>query len=75
VRLYDVEAGWKVRKDVRTRMTRWTITDTALSPDQRFLVYASISSVAFLLNVGANWDVVSPVQGSRFWIRYLGFRI
>jgi hypothetical protein len=61
VRLYDTNHCWKVRKDVTTRMTRWTITDTALSPDQRLLVYSSISPVAFVVNVGSNtWDLVSP---------------
>ena len=42
VRLYDTHDGpgrWRLRKDVTTRMTRWTITDTAQSPDGRFLVY------------------------------------
>eukprot|EP00878_Enallax_costatus_P018481 GHUV01019456.1.p1 GENE.GHUV01019456.1~~GHUV01019456.1.p1 ORF type:complete len:369 (+),score=74.08 GHUV01019456.1:1185-2291(+) len=39
-------------------MTRWTITDTTLSPDQRLLVYASISPVAFVVNVGSSFDVV-----------------
>ncbi|KAF8062665.1 LEC14B protein [Scenedesmus sp. PABB004] len=58
VRLYDTAAGWRLRKDVTTRMTRWTITDSCLSPDNRLLVYASISPVAFVVNVGSSWDVV-----------------
>ena len=38
IRVYEVEHGWRMRKDVRAKNIRWTITDTALSPDQRFLV-------------------------------------
>lgn len=30
-----------------------------MSPDQRLLVYASISPVAFVVNVGSSYDVVS----------------
>jgi hypothetical protein len=33
--------------------------DTTMSPDQRLLVYASISPVAFVVNVGSSYDVVS----------------
>lgn len=62
VRLYDTQNNWRLRKDVTTRMTRWTITDTTLSPDQRLLVYASISPVAFVVNVGSSYDVVSYLQ-------------
>ena len=38
IRVYNVDMGWQLRKDVIARNLRWTITDTALSPDQRFLV-------------------------------------
>lgn len=40
IRIYDVEHDWKVHKDIIARSMRWTITDTSLSPDQRFLVSA-----------------------------------
>jgi hypothetical protein len=53
VRLYDVEAGWALRKDVQARMARWTVTDTAISPDQRFLLYASIVPVVHVVQVRA----------------------
>jgi hypothetical protein len=68
VRLYDTQRNWQLRKDVTTRMTRWTITDTTLSPDQRLLVYASISPVAFVVNVGSSGDPVrllATFAGSR----------
>lgn len=37
VKVYDTARGWRVRKDVHARGLRWTITDTALSRDERFL--------------------------------------
>lgn len=38
IRIYNVEKNWEVQKDIQARNLRWTVTDTALSPDQRFLV-------------------------------------
>lgn len=38
IRIYDVDKGWKVKKNIRARSLRWTITDTTLSTDRRFLV-------------------------------------
>ena len=46
---------------MEARGLRWTITDTALSPDQRFLLYASISSKVHLVNVGSNHDQVVSI--------------
>ncbi|KAJ6828307.1 LEC14B protein-like isoform X1 [Iris pallida] len=37
IRIYNVDNGWKVQKDILARSLRWTITDTSLSPDRRFL--------------------------------------
>ena len=54
-------SNWKIRKSVEARGLRWTITDTALSPDQRFLLYASISSKVHLVNVGSNHDQVVSI--------------
>jgi hypothetical protein len=52
IRIYNVDRGWTVQKDILARNLRWTVTDTALSPDQRFLVYASITPIVHLVNVG-----------------------
>ncbi|BBN04407.1 DDB1- and CUL4-associated factor 11 [Marchantia polymorpha subsp. ruderalis] len=52
IKIYNVEKGWKLQKNVICRNLRWTVTDTALSPDQRFLVYASINPIVHLVNVG-----------------------
>ncbi|XVF38597.1 hypothetical protein REPUB_Repub20aG0116000 [Reevesia pubescens] len=53
IRIYNVDKGWKVQKDILAKNLRWTITDTSLSPDQRFLVYASLSPVVHIVNVGS----------------------
>ncbi|XP_074292313.1 LEC14B homolog [Silene latifolia] len=51
IRVYNVENGWKVHKDIMAKSLRWTITDTCLSPDQRFLIYSSMSPVVHIVNV------------------------
>ncbi|KAH9610613.1 hypothetical protein KSS87_009858 [Heliosperma pusillum] len=51
IRVYNVDNGWKVHKDIMARSLRWTITDTCLSPDQRFLIYSSMSPVVHIVNV------------------------
>ncbi|XP_035539676.1 LEC14B homolog [Juglans regia] len=38
IRIYNVNRGWKVQKDILTKSLRWTITDTSLSPDQHYLI-------------------------------------
>ncbi|MED6136675.1 L14B [Stylosanthes scabra] len=53
IRIYDVERGWKVKKDISARSLRWTITDTSLSPDQQHLVYASMSPTVHIVTVGS----------------------
>eukprot|EP00252_Welwitschia_mirabilis_P009699 TRINITY_DN2244_c0_g1_i1.p1 TRINITY_DN2244_c0_g1~~TRINITY_DN2244_c0_g1_i1.p1 ORF type:complete len:552 (+),score=103.27 TRINITY_DN2244_c0_g1_i1:222-1877(+) len=52
IRVYDVENKWKIKKEVLARSLRWTVTDTALSPDQRFLVYSTINPVVHIVNIG-----------------------
>ncbi|MQM04842.1 hypothetical protein Taro_037653 [Colocasia esculenta] len=56
IRTYDVDNGWRVRKNIFARSLRWTITDTSLSPNQRYLVsynqvYASMSPIVHIVNV------------------------
>lgn len=53
IRIYNVDCGWKIQNDIHARSLRWTITDTSLSPDQRFLVYSSISPVVHIVDVGS----------------------
>ncbi|CAL5866450.1 uncharacterized protein PFLUO_LOCUS658 [Penicillium psychrofluorescens] len=50
VRMYDTSNPyeWKYYKTVDYPFGRWTITDSTLSPDNRFLVYSSIRSKAYL---------------------------
>ncbi|KAL7172275.1 hypothetical protein ACSBR2_031882 [Camellia fascicularis] len=53
IRIYNVDKGWKVQKNIHAKSLRWTITDTSLSPDQRYLVYASMSPIVHIVNVGS----------------------
>lgn len=54
IRIYNVDDGWKVQKNILAKNLRWTITDTSLSPDRRFLVYASMSPIVHIVNVGSS---------------------
>lgn len=53
IRVYDVDRGWKVQKNILAKSLRWTVTDTSLSPDQRCLVYASMSPIVHIVNIGS----------------------
>lgn len=53
IRVYNADEKWTIRKDILTRQLRWTVTDTALSNDQRFLIYASMSPIVHLVNIGS----------------------
>ncbi|EOX94887.1 LEC14B protein, putative isoform 7, partial [Theobroma cacao] len=53
IRIYNVDRGWKVQKNILAKSLRWTVTDTSLSPDQRYLVYASMSPIVHIVNVGS----------------------
>lgn len=59
IKIYNVDHGWKLQKNIRARSLRWTITDTSLSPDQRFLVYSSMSPIVHIVNIGS--DVTDSV--------------
>ncbi|KAG6525691.1 hypothetical protein ZIOFF_015657 [Zingiber officinale] len=69
IKIYNVEKGWKVQKDINARSLRWTITDTALSPDQRQLVnfnmiplvYSSLTPIVHLVNV---WSATTDSQAN-----------
>ncbi|CAA7388679.1 unnamed protein product [Spirodela intermedia] len=51
IRIYDADNGWRVKKDILARSLRWTITDTSLSSDQHYLVYASMSPIVHIVDV------------------------
>ncbi|KAE8703531.1 LEC14B protein [Hibiscus syriacus] len=53
IRIYDVDRGWKVQKNILAKSLRWTVTDTSLSPDQRHVVYTSMSPIVHIVNVGS----------------------
>ncbi|KAK8452795.1 hypothetical protein SEVIR_5G175900v4 [Setaria viridis] len=51
IRVYNSEKNWKVHKDITCKRLRWTVSDIALSPDQRFLAYSSLSPTVHIVNV------------------------
>ncbi|KAI6674701.1 hypothetical protein NL676_002607 [Syzygium grande] len=51
IRIYNVDKGWKFQTNILAKSLRWTITDTSLSPDQRCLVYASMSPIVHIVDV------------------------
>ncbi|KAF9599230.1 hypothetical protein IFM89_036356 [Coptis chinensis] len=53
IKIYNVEKDWKVQKDILAKSLRWTVTDTSLSPDQRYLVYASMSPFVHIVDIGS----------------------
>ncbi|XWS36243.1 hypothetical protein CRYUN_Cryun20dG0068800 [Craigia yunnanensis] len=53
IRIYNVDRGWKVQKNILAKSLRWTVTDTSLSPDQHYLVYTSMSPIVHIVNVGS----------------------
>lgn len=53
IRIYNVDKDWKLQKDIQAQSLRWTVTDTSLSPDHRHLVYATMSPVVHIVNVGS----------------------
>ncbi|KAJ7980186.1 LEC14B-like [Quillaja saponaria] len=71
IKVYDVDGGWKVKKDIRARNLRWTITDTSLSPDRCYLVYASMSPIINIVNVGSGTtESVANVTEIHFGLRF-----
>eukprot|EP01026_Neomeris_dumetosa_P041188 TRINITY_DN34071_c0_g1_i5.p1 TRINITY_DN34071_c0_g1~~TRINITY_DN34071_c0_g1_i5.p1 ORF type:complete len:586 (+),score=64.29 TRINITY_DN34071_c0_g1_i5:32-1759(+) len=58
IRLYDVERDFRLRKEVYPRGVHWAITDTSVSPDERFLAYSTMYSVIHMVNIGSSLDSV-----------------
>lgn len=52
IKIYDVHDNFSMVKSIHARNLRWTITDTSMSPDGRFLLYSSITPIVHLVNVG-----------------------
>lgn len=54
IKVYDATSPcFTVLKYIHARQLRWTITDTALSPDSRFLLYSSITSTVHMVDISA----------------------
>eukprot|EP00884_Botryococcus_braunii_P005041 jgi/Botrbrau1/14538/Bobra.0212s0005.1 len=59
IRMYDVTNHWKLIKDMRMVNFHWTITDTAISHDTRFLLYGTLHNIAYKCDVAASEGVSS----------------
>ncbi|KAK3189844.1 hypothetical protein Dsin_029405 [Dipteronia sinensis] len=53
IRIYNVDRNWQIQKNIQAKSLRWTITDTSISPDRCFLVYASMSPIVHIVDVGS----------------------
>lgn len=74
IKIYNVDNDWNVKKNIRARSLRWTITDTSLSPDQRFLVYSSMSPMVHIVNIGsAMTDSVANVTEIHEGLDFSGY--
>jgi len=51
-------------KSIRAREVRWTITDANLSPDNRFIIYSSITPYVHLVPTGIGDDTDSGEDGA-----------
>lgn len=52
IKIYSVYDDWKIHRDIYARDLQWTVTDTALSHDQKFLIYSSINPTVHLVDIG-----------------------
>uniref|UniRef100_A0A0D9V180 Uncharacterized protein n=2 Tax=Leersia perrieri TaxID=77586 RepID=A0A0D9V180_9ORYZ len=51
IRIYNAEKKWTIHKDITCKKLRWTVSDIALSPDQRYLAYSSLSPIVHMVDV------------------------
>ncbi|CAK9151000.1 unnamed protein product [Ilex paraguariensis] len=53
IKIFNVDRGWKVHKNILAKSLRWTVTDTSLSPNQQYLAYATMAPIVHIVNVGS----------------------
>lgn len=68
IKIYNVDRGWKVQKEISAKSLRWNITDTSLSPDQHFLVYSSMSPIVHIVNTGYAANNTELHERLQFWV-------
>ncbi|EEC70688.1 LEC14B protein isoform X1 [Oryza sativa Japonica Group] len=51
IRIYNAEKKWTIHKDITCKKLRWTVSDIALSPDQRYLAYSSLSPIVHMVDI------------------------
>ncbi|CAH9115159.1 unnamed protein product [Cuscuta epithymum] len=54
IRIYDVDKGWKLQKNIQAQGLNWTVTDTSISPDQSHLVYATMAPIVHIVDAGSS---------------------
>ena len=64
IRVFDTSNldVWTLKKEVPVRHMRWTVSDTDLSPDGKYLVYSSLHNVVHVINTGGDLDVHEPLD-------------
>lgn len=70
MRIYEPDREWRLRKDVIARNLRWTVTDTDISPNERFLVYSSITPEVMLVSLIAARSLLQAVSLSGYLTGY-----
>ncbi|XP_065064289.1 DDB1- and CUL4-associated factor 11-like [Rhopilema esculentum] len=76
IRLYDTTNGnFKLFRDISARDISWSIVDTAYSPDQRFLIYASWSDSIYLCNIYGDYETHVPLNLRPEESRFCAFSI
>ncbi|KAJ0449887.1 putative transcription factor WD40-like family [Helianthus annuus] len=53
IKIYNAEMGWKLHKKIVAESFNWTVTDTSISPDKRFLIYSTLSPIVNIVNIGS----------------------
>ena len=59
IKLYDTNRDFRVSKIIHARNLRWTITDTAISPCKKFIIYSSITPLVHLVNIDNDLGIES----------------
>jgi hypothetical protein len=76
IRIYDVHKSWNLRKDISACSLRWTITDTALSPDQHYLVsFLSISYLPLYISFSSLFTKFNNYSPPPFFYYCFSFKI
>lgn len=59
VRIYDTCDDYAIKKDILCNNTSWTISDTCISPDQKYLLYSTLSPDVHMVNLAGGRGIAS----------------